>query len=260
MTSAVEHQRAATDVKHSKQYPACYQCQQRHVKCSNTLNQTGFPCEACIERRVPAHECMSHFDDPHWVPGVSGATHKRGRAKASRQKKQRNVKAARKEDEDTLSEEDDEEFKGSAAVSSADAGPRRSTRSKLQDGGYREVSGDEQSYADDADHGVSDDEQPHGEDSNHVHYEDGQEALLTDDHAAENLALQAQPDQSAEVEADSETDRLIAIEEQLGAAAERPAVQMILRVIRERLDKGEQNVISSMRYLLARAAGQPLTF
>lgn len=265
MTSGPELQRAPTDVKHSKQYPACYQCQQRHVKCSNTLKETGFPCEACIERGVPAQECMSHFDDPHWIPGVSGATHKRGRAKASRgvgqhQKKQRNRGAARKGDDDAVSENGDDEFEGPAVSSSANPASRRSTRSKLQEGGYREVSGDEEPDLEDTNDDVFEDENSHDEDPDYADSEDRHEGISVEENEADEHAIQEQQDQSAEVQPGEEAARLIAIEAQLGAAAERPAVQMILRVMRERLVKGEQNVIASMRYLLARAAGQPLTF
>ncbi|PIA98015.1 hypothetical protein CB0940_05970 [Cercospora beticola] len=71
--SRKDHDRAR-----SKSHPACYCCYDRRVKCSNTKFMTGFPCRACVRRGTTA-DCIAHKDHPNWVPGVTGATHKRKR-------------------------------------------------------------------------------------------------------------------------------------------------------------------------------------
>ncbi|GIZ37850.1 hypothetical protein CKM354_000128100 [Cercospora kikuchii] len=62
----------------SKDYPSCYWCSKRRVRCGNTDDMMGFPCTACVRRGTTAG-CVAHKDHPEWVPGVSGATHKRKR-------------------------------------------------------------------------------------------------------------------------------------------------------------------------------------
>ncbi|KAF2210187.1 hypothetical protein CERZMDRAFT_99606 [Cercospora zeae-maydis SCOH1-5] len=256
---AMQHQRRAHDVKHSKKFPACHQCKQRRVKCSNTRDETGFPCEACIKYGVPAEECMSHFEDPHRVPGVSGATHKRHEGRGSENigrpyKKKQTVRATRKDRAKTLSDGDEDEYEVPTTFSAAaGARPRRSVRSQLQEGRYRELSENEQPRGEGSDYAASETSQGMLPTHNGPANKPGEEAVG----GVGKHVAQEQLNQSAPTLADREAARLSAIETQLGVVAERPAVQMILHTLHERLDRGERNVLSGMRYLLARAAGQP---
>ncbi|KAM3421444.1 hypothetical protein BST61_g1838 [Cercospora zeina] len=108
-TSPTEEQKANTrkgyDRAHSKQYPACYPCYTRQVKCSNTSDMTGFPCTACVRRGTTA-DCVAHESHPSWVPGVSGATHRR---KGAIQKRKRKADQPESEAGDDVEEGSDQE-------------------------------------------------------------------------------------------------------------------------------------------------------
>ncbi|KAF2210186.1 hypothetical protein CERZMDRAFT_99605 [Cercospora zeae-maydis SCOH1-5] len=118
-TSPTEEQKANTrkgyDRAHSKKYPACFPCYNRQVKCSNTSEMTGFPCEACVRRGTTA-DCVAHQSHPSWIPGVSGATHKR---KGATQKRKRNADRLETEAEGNAEEGDDQEPKKKRSKKSA---------------------------------------------------------------------------------------------------------------------------------------------
>lgn len=78
-TPSRQLKRALTNLAQAKAFPACRPCQKRKVKCSNTSDETGFPCDACKKRGTEG-ECVDHLavaQQP--LPAVSGPSRRSSR-------------------------------------------------------------------------------------------------------------------------------------------------------------------------------------
>ncbi|WPA98570.1 uncharacterized protein RHO25_003182 [Cercospora beticola] len=79
-TAPRQLKRAPTNLAQAKAFPACRPCQKRKVKCSNTSDETGFPCDAC-KKRGTEDECVDHLtvvQQP--LPAVSGSSRRSARS------------------------------------------------------------------------------------------------------------------------------------------------------------------------------------
>ncbi|PPJ51718.1 hypothetical protein CBER1_08894 [Cercospora berteroae] len=79
-TAPRQLKRAPIDLAQAKAFPACRPCQKRKVKCSNTSDETGFPCDACKKRGTEG-ECVDHLTVAQQpLPAVSGARRRSARS------------------------------------------------------------------------------------------------------------------------------------------------------------------------------------
>ncbi|KAI5360450.1 putative zn(2)-C6 fungal-type DNA-binding domain-containing protein [Septoria linicola] len=240
-----------------KLFPACTRCQERRVKCSNTLNETGFPCDWCKEKGFK-DDCQNHLKDPKWRKGESGATNKtnaRRRAEArqenagQRHQKKPRMRATRKrQNDDGGNEDSDEEFHAPPprrAPSSPVAGPSgRPIRTTRQAARY---------IADDVDDNVGEDEA--GEDS-----------------ALEEIVVRmpprnSRPRRQETVEEDAATPQndnheparvnLTPANTTSDEVARNPGAQLVLGVMRERLAANSSSNMLNLQRLMNMTLGRP---
>ena len=221
------YQRQPHDVAQSKKFPACFKCQRRRVKCSNTKSETGFPCTECKNMGLAA-ECLSaHKEDPRWRTGMGSTNHYRPR------KSKQQVQASPDSDED-----EDDDFR--APLSGNAAPSRRSVRSTRAPAKYSEW--DEDSVSEDKSEGSSSAESDRDE---------------SDPDVGDNIVVAGKAQvKNGDSGKPAALARLESQEKTLGKAADDRRVRNILNQMYARLAVGDHQGMMGMQGALRRAAAR----
>lgn len=169
------HTRRNHNVGLSKQYPACWTCTKRRVKCSATTNNGAYPCTDCVKNGI-AVTCISHLQHPNWVPGQSGST-RNTRNNPQAGQRYRNVisKHIKKQTKGRREESDDEDSDSDFTSPTTTSGPlRRSARAGRKPIDYAKLAGEDVEMGDESGlESVAEDESVEGDSVGEVGDETG---------------------------------------------------------------------------------------